>query len=163
MIIRLIIAFGVAVAVCVGIIYLIPDVSGLPTYYAENLRGSLFTGFLTVGSFLLSLNTLVVVRLKENVFDSNEYKLKVDNLRKVNPKLTRYGPVKRLNTLLFISICATLGASVLQLTIGLITCWVATIVCIFSATFALCMLVMTLLVIRGILNDWLNHAEHTKG
>ena len=82
-----------------------------------------------------------------------QYKLKVDNLPKVNPKLA-LRPVKRLNTLLFISICAIwrIGYSVDD---RLITCWVATIVCIFSATFALCMLVMTLLVIRGILDGWL--------
>jgi len=64
------------------IYYLCPNLGMVPDYYAKNIRGSLFTGFLTVGSFLLSLKAFIVVKLKENIFDSDIYKKKIARAEK---------------------------------------------------------------------------------
>lgn len=141
------------------IYYRCPDLDIVPDYYAKNIRGSLFTGFLTVGSFLLSLKAFIVVKLKENIFDSDGYKEKLKKQRKLNPDLTLYGPLKRLSLLIFLSISSSLAASISQLSVGLIQHWVATFFCIFLSVFAITMLISTLLLIKSTLDEWLDYLE----
>ncbi|WP_027147719.1 hypothetical protein [Methylobacter tundripaludum] len=141
------------------IYYLCPNLGMVPDYYAKNIRGSLFTGFLTVGSFLLSLKAFIVVKLKENIFDSDIYKKKLQERRKLNPDLTLYGPVKRLSLLLFVTISSAITASVSQLSVGLLQCWQATFFCIFVSVFAISMLVSCLLLIKSTLDEWLDYLE----
>ena len=43
-------------------------------FYHKNLRGYLFSGFISVGSFLLSLHTFVIINLRDKVFATQEYK-----------------------------------------------------------------------------------------
>lgn len=139
--------------------YLIPDLNVIPDYYARNMRGSLFTGFLTVGSFLLSLKAFIVVKLKENIFDSEGYKDKLRERRKLNPSLTLYGPLKRLSLLIFLSIASAISASIAQLTVGLVERWEATFFCLFVSIFAIGMLISTLLLIKSTLDEWLDYLE----
>ncbi len=141
------------------IYYLCPDLNAVSDYYAKNIRGSLFTGFLTVGSFLLSLKAFIVVKLKENIFDSDGYKEKLKERRKLNPNLTLYGPLKRLSLLIFLSISSSLAASISQLSVGLIQHWLATFFCIFLSVFAITMLISTLLLIKSTLDEWLDYLE----
>lgn len=144
--------------------YLTPDLNAIPDYYARNMRGSLFTGFLTVGSFLLSLKAFIVVKLKENIFDSEGYKDKLKDRRKLNPTLTLYGPLKRLSLLIFLSIASAISAAISQLTVGLVEQWEATFFCLFVSMFAMGMLVSTLLLIKSTLDEWLDYleVEHNK-
>jgi hypothetical protein len=144
-----------------GLVYFVSsDLCQIADFYAQNIRTSLFTGFLTVGSFLLSLKVFIVVKLKENIFDSATYKDKLTDRRELNPKLTHYGPLKRLSQLLFFSIVSAITASAVQLSIGLIPTWQATLFCVFVATFAGSMLVCTLWLIRQILDEWLGYLEN---
>ena len=39
-------------------------------FYASNLRGSFFTGFLALGGFLMSAKTFIIVNMKKEVYDS---------------------------------------------------------------------------------------------
>jgi hypothetical protein len=149
--------FGLAAA---GFVYFSSnDLCQISDFYAKNIRASLFTGFLTVGSFLLSLKVFIVVKFKENIFDSQTYKDQLESKRKLNPDLTHYGPVKRLSHLLFFSIVSAITASVAQLSIGLIPTWQATLFCVFIAAFAASMLICTLWLIRQILDEWLSYLE----
>ena len=157
--IRVFLSMLVASITVALIFFAVPDLSIIPDYYAKNIRGSLFAGFLTVGSFLLSLKAFIVVKLKENVFDTQVYKDKLTELRKINPELTLYGPVKRLSKLLFVTISSAIAASISQLTIGLLDCWIAVLLCAFLAVFAMAMLVATLLLIRRTLDEWLEYLE----
>lgn len=161
---RVFLSFLVASLTLMLAYYFIPDLNAIPDYYAKNVRGSLFTGFLTVGSFLLSLKTFIVIKLKENIFDSDSYKNKLSNLKKINPSLTLYGPLKRLSFLIFFSIASAIVASISQLTIGLIERWEATFFCVFVSVFALGMLISTLLLIKSTLDEWLDYLEdeHSK-
>lgn len=157
--IRLSISALIAALFIISLELYVNDLNIVAEFYAKNIRGSLFTGFLTMGSFLLSLKTFIVVKLKENIFDSQKYKDELENSKKLNPNLTLYGPVKRLSQLLFISIISAIGTSILQLTIGLIQKWPATLFCLFFAAFTLSMLIATLLLIKGILDVWLDRSE----
>lgn len=157
--IRVLISLLIGSGVVALVYFLSPDIYGVPEYYAKNIRASLFTGFLTVGSFLLSLKAFIVVKLKENVFDTEVYKNKLKELRKINPGLTLYGPVKRLSQLLFLTISSAVVASVSQLTVGLVENWMAVLFCVFVAAFAISMLVATLLLIKSTLDEWLEYLE----
>ncbi len=144
----------------VGAIYLLaPDIYAATTYFGEKIRPSLFTGLLTVGSFLLSLKVFIVVKFKETVFDSKEYKERLANLRKIDPSIQHYAQVRNLSSVLFLSIASAISASACQLTIGLIDEPAAMLICVFAAAFAGAMLLQTLLLIRQILGEWLDHME----
>jgi len=153
------VAFLFAASV-VSVIYLLaPNIYTATTYFGEKIRPSLFTGLLTVGSFLLSLKVFIVVKFKETVFDSKEYKERLANLRKIDPSIQHYAQVRNLSSVLFFSIASAIIAAACQLTLGLIEKPAAMLGCVFAAAFAGAMLLQTLLLIRKILGDWLDHME----
>lgn len=144
----------------VGIIYFLsPNICSATAYFGDKIRPSLFTGLLTVGSFLLSLKVFIVVKFKETVFDSKEYKERLANLRKIDPSIQHYAQVRNLSSVLFLSIASAITASACQMTIGLIEKPAAMLFCVFMASFAGAMLLQTLLLIRNILGEWLDHME----
>lgn len=112
-----------------------------------------------MGSFLLSLKAFIVVKLKENVFDSESYKKNFTNLKKLTPELTLYGPLRRLSNLIFVTITFAIVASVSQLSIGLVDHWIAVFIAVFLAASAIAMLASTLFVVRQILEEWLEYLE----
>lgn len=123
-------------------------------FYATNLRGSLFAGFLTLGSFLLSLKTGIVIKIKEGLFDSADYKKRLDERRALNPSLTAYGPLRRLSRLLSNAVLSALIAAALQLTVGLIPHWIAAAICMACAVFSLALLLSSFYLIQSNLNIW---------
>lgn len=155
MLVALLFALGV-----VAVVYFFSfDIVASTAYFGEKIRPSLFTGLLTIGSFLLSLKVFIVVKFKETVFDSKEYKERLLELRKIDPSIQHYAQVRNLSSVLFLSIASAIGASFSQLTIGLIACPLAMLFCVFIASFAGAMLLQTLFLIRKILREWLDHME----
>src|SRR5690554_6276239 len=63
--------FSFAIAMC--------DIEKAFEFYAENIRGNLFAGFLAMGGFLLSLKTFIVITMKDNIYDTEEYRDRVKN------------------------------------------------------------------------------------
>lgn len=149
-------------AVVGSLYYLVSDPAKLVEYYARNIRGSLFTGFLTVGGFLFSLMTFIIVKMKENVYDHEAYQKRVANQKNLNAKLTFYGPLQRLSHLLFVSVLASITCSALQLTVGLLEHWLAVLVCLWFCIFALLLLVTSLLMIKKNLDQWFEFLEEAK-
>lgn len=141
------------------IYWLSGDLSKSTIFFGEKIRQSLFTGLLTVGSFLLSLKVFIVVKFKETVFDTKEYKERLIDLRKINPSIEHYSQVRNLSAVLFYSIASALCAAISQLTIGLFTHPAAMMLCVFMASFACAMLIQTLFLINQILGQWLDHME----
>lgn len=137
------------------------DILIAAAYFGEKIRPSLFTGLLTVGSFLLSLKVFIVVKFKETVFDSETYKKQLAELRQIDPSIQHYTQVRNLSSVLFLSIASALCAAVFQLTIGLIDLPLSMFICVFAAAFAGAMLLQTLLLIKKILGEWLDHMEVT--
>lgn len=128
-------------------------------FYGRNLRASLFTGLLTVGSFLLSLKVFIVVKFKETVFDTPAYRDRFKERRKIDPSLQHYAQVRNLSRVLFAAIASALFASVSQVTVGLVAHVAALTFCVFAASFAAAMLLQTLLLIRVIIAEWLDQTE----
>jgi len=132
----------------------ITDIPKFVKFYEENLRGNLFAGFLTVGGFLLSLKTFILIKLKENVYDRPQYKKRFEKLRKLDTSLQIYAPLRNLSDFLFWSVLATICAAIAQLSIGLIGIQWFVYAAIWISVFALCILIASLLLIKTSLNDW---------
>lgn len=98
-------------------------VANLIDAYQKYMRGYLFSAFLGISSFLLSLLTFVVINLKEKMFDSDDYKkiyIKFNNLTAGDDIIKKklYEPLVVITTALVISIVCCLFSSVLQFTLG---------------------------------------------
>jgi len=120
-------------------------------FYAENLRGSLFTGFLALGGFLMSAKTFIIVNMKKEVYDSAKYKEDwLDGMRlngsQNYPPL--FKPLRKLSNILFYTISFSFLASIAQLTIGLYESVPSVIACSFLVILAISFLMLSLYLIK---------------
>lgn len=129
-------------------------------FYSLHIRGSLFTGFLTLGGFLLSLKTFIIVKMKESVYDSKAYTENFAEKKKRNNSLSLYKPLQNLSHLLFWAILSAITTSALQFTIGLFETEWSTVVCIFMAAFTITLLVLSLFEIKKNLDTWFEFTEN---
>jgi len=152
------ILFGIGVFVlCYQIeISHVPNTETLVKFYQEKMRGSLFAGFLTLGSFLLSLKTGIVIKIKESLFDKQEYQEKVEKAQAGNQgiKSTIYGPLRRMSRVMSAAVLSALLASAIQLTLGLYSTWWAAAMCLSMATIALLYLLEAFVLIQMNLSIW---------
>lgn len=128
-------------------------------FYQEKMRASLFAGFLTLGSFLLSLKTGIVIKIKENVYDKTGYQEKVDKAQASGVNTTVYAPLRRLSKLLSAAVLSALLASMLQLTLGLFSAWWAAATCLSMAAIALTYLLEAFALIQKNLWDWFDYLD----
>ncbi len=131
-------------------------------FYGKNLRGSLFAGFLTLGGFLLSLKTFIVVNMKKEVFENSSYKENWHSQKLIDSegKLGGlYDPLRFLSTMLFISIVCCIATAVMQLTLGLSEHTWSAILCLFSGLLSSLLLVRSLHLIRLKLNKMFDFLE----
>lgn len=128
-------------------------------FYSANLRGSLFSAFLTLSGFLFSAHTFIITHMKKEMYDTEEYQKRVTDLRRLNENLTYYGNLRRLSGLLVATIVMTLIASVLQLTLGLIPANWSAILCLIAAGCAIIGLVVDILLMWGNLRQWFTDVE----
>ncbi|MEA9392715.1 hypothetical protein SJI19_19605 [Acerihabitans sp. TG2] len=98
-------------------------VDNLIDAYQKYMRGYVFSAYLGISSFLLSLLTFVVINLKEKMFDSADYKNIYIKFNKLNlgddiSKKELYKPLVVITTALVISIICCIVSSILQFTLG---------------------------------------------
>lgn len=136
-----------------------------PTFYGDKMRGSLFAGFLTLGGFLLSLKTFIVVNMKKEVFESEVYKKEWEDQKKldVNNELgLKYTPLRYLSSVLYAAILSCISTAVLQLTVGLVNSFWAATLCLWAVIVSLSFLAWALWLIRANLTrmfDYLDSQE----
>lgn len=128
-------------------------------YYSGGLRGSLFGGFLSVGGFLFSVKGFVLVKLKEGVFDTDEYRRIVERHRQLKPTVSHYGPLERLGKFLFAAVFLSFATAVLQFTVGLVEAGWALTVCLTAAGLSMCSLFGGLLAMKRFLDAWFAQLE----
>ncbi|MGM0985405.1 MAG: hypothetical protein ACQEXI_00245 [Pseudomonadota bacterium] len=139
---------------CGWAVFYCSDFEGFYKLYEDSLRGHLFSGFLALSGFLISLKAFIVVTMKEKVYDNPKYIDRWRQQRKFDSSLTLYGPLKELSDHLYYAISASLVAAVSQVTIGLFSFWWAALVCIFLAIFATSLLFSCLVLMKQNLDDW---------
>lgn len=132
------------------------------TFYGGSLRSSLFSGFLSLGGFLLSLKTFIVVKMKEGLYDHRLYKERFAEWRKKDARRATaklFEPLGRLRGLLFLSIVSALVTAVLQMTLGLVEKDWAAGVCLAATGFSIALLTQSLIQINGNLRTWFGYLE----
>lgn len=98
-------------------------VEALVHAYQAYMRGYIFSAFLGVSSFLLSLLTFVVINLKEKMFDSKDYLglyRSFNNMNEDDPLTKKgvYKPLRIITVVLVLAISCCIITSVLQFTLG---------------------------------------------
>ena len=117
-----IIAFVFVVAL--GVIIILTNKYGFDLYdfYSKKMQIPLFTGFLTLGGFLLTLKTFVLIKLKEELYGSDKYRERHAERKLLNPDISYYGPLSRLGNFLIQSVLLALLTSFYQFTFGFVKC-----------------------------------------
>lgn len=138
-----------------------PQKVELHTYFAEHLRGNLFSGFLTLGGFLLSLQMFIVVKIKEDLYDSDAFCKHVKAMREIKPDLEHYGPLRRFSHFLTVAVSACLVTAVAQLSVGLVEKNWASWICIGLAVASSIWFIVVLVAVFLNLKTWFGHLETT--
>ncbi|WP_339473985.1 hypothetical protein [Pseudomonas sp. RL_5y_Pfl2_69] len=131
-------------------------------FYASNLRGSFFTGFLALGGFLMSAKTFIIVNMKKEVYDSKKYEetwLSGLKLNGASKYWTLFYPLRRLSNIIFYTIAFCFIASIAQLTVGLFKAIPAILICFFLVVVAICFLMLSLFLIKKNLTTMFDHLD----
>jgi len=130
-------------------------------FYATSMRGSLFAGFLTLSSFLISVTAFIVINMKKELYDTDYYRELFGKVANEGDKV--YKNLGRLNTLLIVTIILSLSTSVSQLTIGLIPSSFAALICVSLALLTIVALSIVVCALRANLQQifvcWEKEAE----
>lgn len=155
----LIVALAVFFATFGLLAYLNPGENGLFSLYDRKFQTPLFTGFLTISGFLLTLKTFVLVQLKKELYEQPFYKEDVNYKRLTNPKLTLYGPLNRLGSLLVLCVFAGLTTAVSQLSVGFIPSRLAAAFCIAVGAGTLALVFQAWYEIKCNLTRWFEYLD----
>ncbi len=155
----LIVALAVFLTTFGLLAYFNPGENGLFALYDRKFQTPLFTGFLTISGFLLTLKTFVLVQLKKELYDQSFYKEDIDYKRLTNPKLTLYGPLNRLASLLVLCVLGGLTTAVSQLSVGFIPSRFAAAFCIAVGAGTLALVFQAWYEIRRNLTRWFEVLE----
>lgn len=134
-------------------------------YYQKNLRGYLFSGFISVGSFLLSLHTFVIVNLKEKLFGTEDYKktyaeaLSIEQDEIDESKL--YKPLDNLSCFINLSIWLSIATAISQFTIGIANNTISSLVCIWLAIATILFMLNSLIIIRENIKIFLKQKNYS--
>lgn len=140
---------------CVGVlIYFDPSPQGLYDLYSTKLQTPLFTGFLTIGGFLLTLKTFVLIKLKESLYGSDFYQSELEDKRHLNPNLSTYAPLSRLGHFLIISVVGALITATAQMSVGFIHHKIAAAICMGFAATTLLLVFIAWWEIKKNLSEW---------
>lgn len=153
--------FTVILFIFIAIGYSIADYFEYNIYcfYSKKLQMPLFTGFLTLGGFLLSLKTFILIKLKEGLYDNKYYVKLVKEKRIVNPEYSFFGPLTRLGKFLVFSVICALGTSFYQITLGWINHKLIAVAGLSLALTTAIMVVVAWWYIRCNLNRWFELLE----
>jgi len=137
----------------------VPAQVDLVATYQNKLQVPLFTGFLTIGGFLLSIKTFILVQLRTHLYDLPSYEKRLEEQRLLNANLSKYGPLKRLGDFLVYSVAAAIVTAVLQLTLGFFPYRVASAICMASAIATVVIVLIAWWQIKQNLRDWFDLLE----
>lgn len=137
-------------------------------FYREGLRTPFFSGFLTVGGFLLTLKTTILLRIKE-IYDTEQYLNDWQNFqeqrRRANPAAQAtdyYGPLRNLGIGLLANVVLTLVSAMLQVTLGFVNQYWAVGICLGFAASTLLLLLFLWWQIAANLMHWFKVIEVKK-
>jgi hypothetical protein len=129
-------------------------------YYTQ-ARIPMFTGFLTLGSFLLTLQTAIIHRLKE-AYDSADHARKIGQLRAKGKSVRYYGSLERVGVALSTNVILALVTALLQMSLGFVqTVWSTAICSAFGLTALLLVIYLTIQMVLAH-QQWFKKIEEDK-
>ncbi len=131
----------------------------LNSIYTDKIRPYIFTGFLTIGGFLLSLQIFILISLKEKLYESDAYKKIYYQTKAINPDIRFYGSLINLGRLLIACVGLSLVTSFVQISFGVIGGRLSSVFCMSLAYATLALIFFALIQIRGSLNIWFKYLE----
>ena len=132
------------------------------SFYGDNLRGELFGGFLSLGGFLFALETFIITTMKKELYDHPEYMKRHDRRTKaVGQHGSALAPLDRLRIFLSAAVIACFVTALLQLSVGFVPYWPASVFCIVAATYTLALLTTSFVAMWHNLKDLLNFWQET--
>lgn len=134
--------------------------------YRDGIRTPMFTGFLTVGSFLLTLKATILLRIKE-IYDTPDYWgdwHTYQEQRRLNnkPPTGYYDPLRNLGHGLLANVLLALTTSVIQVTLGFVNAPWAVGICLGFAATTLGLLLFLWWQIAQNLNRWFSVIERER-
>ena len=122
--------------------------------YHTDIRTSLFVSGVTIGSFLFTMKSTIIKTLKDDIFDTEEYKKdlvqKIVHSKKAKaPKY--YGSLSKFSSVLFWAITLSFISSLLQITLGFIDNALVRISCLLVALISWTLLSYAVFLVRA---DW---------
>jgi|GEM_PF-3339015 len=135
-------------------------------FYREGLRTPLFTGCLTMGTFLLTLQATILMRIKE-IYDTDDYKAQwevyQDQRRQKKLAATGYyDPLRNLGLALLANVLLALVTAILQVTLGFVNAPWAVAVCLGFAATTLGLLLLLWWQIAANLIRWFSEIEKSR-
>jgi hypothetical protein len=127
--------------------------------YGTKFQIPLFTGFLTLSGFLLSLTTFIVVRMHDSVYTDEFYQKRVETFKRIDATYTATKPLKQLSNFLAFCVVMTLLASFLQFTLGNLSYKVGMIVCISVAAGAGVSVISAGVLIKRNIAMWMEYLD----
>lgn len=130
-----------------------------PEYYAANLRGHFFAGYISLGAFLLTLKTFIIIAMKSYVYDDDKYVERFKRKHKCKDgekPVSIYAPLMQLSNMLYYGIIFSIITAVAQVSIGLIDSVLGTVFCVWLVAFSTLLLFNCLRLIKQNIDFWLD-------
>lgn len=150
-----IIAFFLGITACVMLWSKVAD-------FHETVRGYLFSGFLTLGSFLLTTKTFVITRLQDGLFHTIEYDKKYKEAVRQNGKEKtgeRNEGLRRLTEFLVWSVFSCMAVSVGQLLLSACRSNLASAIALAACCASLFLVLRSWIYIRSFIHEYLEFAN----
>jgi hypothetical protein len=127
--------------------------------YYLTFRSAIFTSSLTLGTFLFTMKTFIIINMKKEVYDKSTYRSMVQDRVRAGKKETLYGALKRLKRVLFWAILLAIGNALIQITIGYLSYRWAAIVCFSTTALSWAVVTSSLLLVSNNISDMLEFGE----
>lgn len=129
------------------------------TLYDAKLQFAFFTAFLTVGSFLLAMKAFILVRLRDDVYRTDQYRDRY--MEQYNNKYQGdyYEGLVDLGNLLVYSVAAAFFTSILQVTVGFCSIVTVKLIAIASAAGTLTLVLVDWFFVYMNIRDWFEFIE----
>ncbi len=128
-------------------------------FHKKELGTALFSGFLTLSAFIFTLETFIIVTIKENIYDNAGYIKNFEEKKKINNSLKRYAPLIRLKDFLFFTMLYSFLAAIFQLFSSLTDNWQFFILMMCFSSIAVISFGTSLFITNSILKSWLEFLE----
>ena len=149
----IVIASSIAILVTLVVGFWVPDC--FVKIYHEKAQFPIFSGFLTLSGFILSIKTNLLLKLGTDLFGSAIYKERVITASILNGEpVRRHAPLINLGRFLIATVLACLIVAIVQITIGFGASKWAIGVALGFAAGGMCMIISAWVAIRGMLERY---------